>query len=220
MATPAVADRYVTADFKHAPLIALADLMGLSSYEEEIVRNAEIYSPILSGIAIHRHLPRAQHSQVLYDIRHKVPPSHLQSKLDMLVGDQYAQPYWYMWSLSDEELKEFYAETSATAKVTDQFNPLGVPSLTVATVAVGVYRVANGGAVAAASNALSSLRKSELVMAVGRRLGLGPAVVQALGALALQALIVISGVNIMAKKNATRAKRELAARGLLAYEDL
>jgi len=41
-----------------------------------------------------------------------------------------------------------------------------------------------------------------------------------LGAAALPALIVISGLNIMAKKEAANAKRELAARGLLVYEDL
>lgn len=36
MTSPAVAARYVTADFKNAPLIALADLMGLQNYLSEI----------------------------------------------------------------------------------------------------------------------------------------------------------------------------------------
>lgn len=34
--TAAAIDRYVTADFKNAPLQALADLMGLGQYKEQI----------------------------------------------------------------------------------------------------------------------------------------------------------------------------------------
>ena len=57
-------------------------------------------------------------------------------------------------------------------------------------------------------------------MAVGRRFGLSPAAVKTLGLVSIPALIVISGLNIMAKKQAGQAKQELAARGLLIYKDL
>jgi len=220
MATPAVAARYVTADFKHAPLIALADLMGLNAYEDEIVQNSELYAPILTGIVVHRHLPRHEQSKVNRAIHNDVPPSHLQTRLMDLISSQRAQPYWYMWSLSDEELKEFYSETSTTAEVTEQFSPLSPPNLTVAGVASAVFLTAKGGPRALASKMISSLKSSELVMAVGRRLGFGPQGVKTLGGIGVAALIAISVLNILAKKQSAQAKRELAARGLLAYEDL
>ena len=48
MAAPAT-ERYVTADFNNAPLLALADLMGLSQYKEQIGASPEIYTSILNG---------------------------------------------------------------------------------------------------------------------------------------------------------------------------
>lgn len=220
MSSPAVAARYVTADFKNAPLIALADLMGLKNYIAEISKAPELYSPILSGIAVYRHLPSAERQNINRAIINRTPHSNLTTRLMNLVSDQSVQPYWYMWSLSDEEVKEFFTFSSTTAAVTGQFNPLSFPDLTAAAVATSVYVMAAGGPRAVASQALSPLKKSELVMAVARRFGLGPEAVRALGVAAVPALIVISGLNIMAKKQTAQAKRELAARGLLVYGGL
>lgn len=220
MTSPAVAARYVTADFKNAPLIALADLMGLKNYLSEIAKAPELYSPILSGIAVYRHLSSAERQAINNAIINGIPRSNLTARLMGLVSSQSVQPYWYMWSLSDEEVKEFFAYSSTTAAITDQFNPLSTPEATVATVAGAVYILGKGGPRAAASQAASSLKKSELVMAVARRFGLGPDAARALGVAAVPALIVISGLNIMAKKQAAQARKELAARGLLVYSDL
>lgn len=220
MSSPAVTTRYVTADFKNTPLIALADLMGLKNYIAEISKAPEVYSPILSGIAVYRHLPSAERQNINRAIINRTPHSNLTARLMNLVSDQSVQPYWYMWSLSDEEVKEFFTFSSTTAEVTGQFNPLSFPDLTAAAVATSVYVMANEGPRAVASRALSPLKKSELVMAVARRFGLGPEAVRALGVAAVPALIVISGLNIMAKRQAALAKRELAARGLLVYGDL
>lgn len=220
MSSPAVAGRYVTPDFKHAPLVALADLMGLKSYQSVIAESPELYSPILSGIAVYRHLPSNERQQVNDAIINGIPRSGLTSRLMELVANQSVQPYWYMWSLSDEELMEFFDFSTNTVEVTNQFNPLSPPNLTVTTVASGILIMSKGGGRALASEALAAIKKSELVTAVARRLGLGPTAVRTLGIAALPALIVISGLNIMAKKEAANAKRELAARGLLVYNDL
>lgn len=220
MGKPAVADRYVTQDFKQAPLIALADIMGLKSYQAVLQASPELYSPILSGIAVYRHLPTNVKQQVNNAIVHGIPRSGLTSRLLELVADQSVQPYWFMWSLSDDELTEFFQFSTNTVDITDQFNPLSPPNLTVTTIASGVFLLSKSGGRALASEALSSVRKSNLVTAVARRFGFSPAATRAIGIAAIPALIVISGLNIMAKKDAERAKRELAARGLLVYRDL
>ncbi|XOZ33585.1 hypothetical protein ACMDCT_15485 [Halomonadaceae bacterium KBTZ08] len=220
MSSPAVADRYVTADFKNAPLVALADLMGLKRYRDEITSSPELYAPILSGIAVFRNLPDPKQRQINRAIIERVPGSHLQAQLRSRVANQSVQPYWYTWSLSDQDLREFYQFSSKTASVTNQVNPLSVPEFTVATVATGAFIMAKGGPQAVASRVAESLTKSELVIAVGQRLGMGQGALTVLSRVSVPALIVIAGLNIMAKNNAGRAKRELAARGLLAYEDL
>lgn len=83
-----------------------------------------------------------------------------------------------------------------------------------------VYVIARGGQRVVASKAASALKRSELVMAVASCFGMGPESVRALGIASIPALIVISGIDIMAIKEAAQAARELAARGLLIYRDL
>ncbi len=127
-----------------------------------------------------------------------------------------------MWSLSDDELREFYEFSSAKATITEQFNPLPLeyPKVTATSVASWVYITSRGGSGALASEALSSLKKSPLVLEVGRKFGWEPKLVRALGIFMIPSLVVISGLNIMAKREAANARKELAARGLLVYNDL
>lgn len=102
-----VTSRYVTPEFKEAPLAALADIMGLKRFSSEILSRPEVYGPILSGISTFRHLPPDQQSKVQRSIVRQTP-GFMFAPLRTLISDQSVQPLWYMWSLSDEELKEFY----------------------------------------------------------------------------------------------------------------
>jgi hypothetical protein len=70
------------------------------------------------------------------------------------------------------------------------------------------------------NEAVASVRQSELVKEVARRLGFNNKLVSAMGALSVPSIIVISGLNIVAKKESNKARRELGARGLLVYNDL
>ena len=220
MTSATASARYVTADFKTAPLTALADLMGLKNYQNQITADPHLFAPILNGIAVYRHLPGPQRSEVLRSIRYDVPRGLISDKLTGLVTGQIVQPFWYMWSLSDEELMEFFRFSQNTASITNQVNPLSLPDFTVGTVATSVLLMSQKGPRAAAQRQIDSLKESELVKAVAKRLGLPNGWVSTLGILSIPTLIVISGVNIMAKKQSEQARRELAARGLLVYRDL
>lgn len=212
--------RYVTADFNSAPLAALASLMGLEHHQRQITNAPAVYTPILNGIAVYRHLSSPQQSEVIRAIRNDLPRGLLTNKLITLVTDQLVQPYWYMWSLSDEELKEFFTFSKNTATVTDQMNPLSLPSITVAGVATGVLMASKNGVRSAVLTHFNILKESSLVKEVAKRLGFENRIVSAAGALSIPTIIVISGLNIMAKKQSDGARRELAARGLLVYSDL
>ncbi|WP_404365554.1 hypothetical protein [Marinobacter sp.] len=219
MSQAGVLSRYVTPDFSTAPLAALADLMGLKRFSPEILAKPEIYGPILTGIATFRHLPTAQQMQIQRSIVTNAPGVMI-APLRTLISDLSVQRYWYMWSLSDEELKEFYQFSRRKAEVTDQYDVIALPSPTVATLAGAVYAVADKGLRAHASNIVSSTLRAPIVQETARKLGLSTARAEVAGAIAVPTLICISVVNFMALKESGKARRELAARGLLAYSDL
>lgn len=213
-------DRYVTSDFQNSPLLALADLMGLRSYQSQISASPDLYTPILNGIAVFRHLPAPARVEVNRLIRDEVPRGHITQRLQTLVTDQSVQPYWYMWSLSDEELQEFFQFSKTKATITDQMNPISVPNITVGALAGALYYTSKNGIRAQVGQILEPFKESGLTKEVARRLGFQNRMVSGIGLMSIPAIIVISGLNIMAKKESEKAKRELAARGLLAYSDL
>lgn len=220
MATQAISDRYVTADFRQSPLIALAELMGLRRYIPEISAAPELYAPILTGITVFRHLGPADRQRINSEVINSVPRGPLTSRLRMLIANQSVQPYWYMWSLSDQELRDFFTYNARTHSFTKHFDPMQLPDLSVTAIAGGIYAMSREGPRAVVSNALTVLKQSELVAEISRRLGWGTKFAGVLGVVSIPSLLVISGLNVMAKNSSERAKRELAARGLLAYDEL
>lgn len=67
---------------------------------------------------------------------------------------------------------------------------------------------------------IESLKNTELFEAVAERLGFTKKLAAGIGILSVPTIIVISGLNIMAKGEHDKARRELAARGLLVYREL
>ncbi|NWO08212.1 MAG: hypothetical protein HLX50_21635 [Alteromonadaceae bacterium] len=219
MTAPAT-ERYVAADFNNAPLLALADLMGLGPYKEQIGASPEIYRPILNGIAVFRHLEPADRVAVNRLIVENVPRGILFQKLRMLISDLSVQHFWHLWSLSDEELLEFFHYSKGKLEFTEQFNPLSLPEFTVGSVAGAVYAYSRGRPRAMAQDTIDILKDTNLVQEVAKRMGFGKKLAKGLGIASIPTFIVISGLNIMAKGEHDKARRELAARGLLVYSDL
>jgi len=217
--TAATIVRYVTADFKNASLHALADLMGLGQYKEQIGSSPEIYTPILNGIAVYRHLGAADRISVNRMIHNNVRGMLFQ-KLIGLVADQSVQHFWFTWSLSDIELMDFYSFSKKKLELTSQFNPIELPDVTVLGVAGAVYGMSKQGSRAYAREKIESLKNTELFEAVAERLGFTKKLAAGIGILSVPTIIVISGLNIMAKGEHDKARRELAARGLLVYREL
>ncbi|WKE66206.1 hypothetical protein PVT67_02875 [Gallaecimonas kandeliae] len=116
---------------------------------------------------------------------------------------------------------EFFSFNSKVESATGQFNPLSFADINVANVALATYSVSRLGLAGALKHSLAetanAVIKSDLLSAVAGKLGLSPA---ALGRASLAALVVISGINIMAKYSSEQAKKELLARGLLAYSEI
>lgn len=153
-----------------------------------------------------------------------MPPGRLQAKLRNLIVMQRVQPYWFMWALSDEELQSFFRLNSNVAKVTGHLLPVTPESiiggLTVAGLATAVYEVSARGGGAVAREQVRALASSRLVEAISKSLGVSERSMRGTGSAAIPIAIVVSGLNVMARNGSERARRELTARGLLAYRDL
>lgn len=103
---------------------------------------------------------------------------------------------------------------------TSQFNPLELPDVTVLGVAGAVYGMSKQGSREYARSKIESLIKTDLFEAVAERLGFSKRLAAGIGIASVPTIIVISGLNIMAKGEHDKARRELAARGLLVYSEL
>ncbi|NWO04409.1 MAG: hypothetical protein HLX50_01485 [Alteromonadaceae bacterium] len=221
METANIPSRYVTADFRSKPAVALAELMGLKGHELVLVENApDTYSPILSGIASHRHLPRLEAIDVNRKITHltNVP---IRDRLLGLIALQRVQKYWFMWSLSDEELWSFFQSSKLTEEITDQFNNIAVPtSITAGGVASAIYQVSQHGVKGAAPETAKGLLDSPATKRVAKILTKNAEATRMISGSAVACLLVITVLNAVASRQASTAKRELAARGLLTYNQL
>lgn len=221
MTTKDISARYVTADFKAKPVVALAELMGLNGQELTLIENApDIYSPILSGIASHRHLPRLEAIDVNRKITH-LTNTAIKDRLLGLTAMQRVQKYWFMWSLSDEELWSFFNHATRTQKITQQVNTIAVPSsITAGGVASAIYQVSQHGVRGAASETAKSLLDSPATQKIAELITGNAQAAKAFAGGATACILVITVLNAMASREASAAKRELAARGLLTYEQL
>lgn len=155
-------------------------------------------------------------------IRDELPRNSLiASDLRGFIALQRVQQYWFMWSLSDEELREFFDISEQVSNATGHFIPSEMPtSLTVAGAAAAVFEISKHGVRGAANNAARALSSSAMVEAVAAKFPATANIARALGYAAIPSFLVIGGLNIMARNNSSRAKRELAARNLLVYKDL
>ena len=74
MKTDSVLSRYNTADFDTKPVLALANLMGLSKpCIDEIKSSPSEYAPHLTGVVLYRHLPEQKQRLVLRRMLEQLP---------------------------------------------------------------------------------------------------------------------------------------------------
>lgn len=145
----------------------------------------------------------------------------IKDRLLGLTAMQRVQKYWFMWSLSDEELWSFFNHATRTQKITQQVNTIAVPSsITAGGVTSAIYQVSQHGVRGAASETAKSLLDSPATQKIAELITGNAQAAKAFAGGATACILVITVLNAMASREASAAKRELAARGLLTYEQL
>ncbi len=200
------------------PVKYYARLIGLEKYELRL-REQENSVVIMTGIILYRELPKNKQSDVLRKILN-LPDPQLKASLYGLVSQVVANPYWFSWSLSDQELREFF---NTNSEVTDVMKMVGIDMtipVTVASVA-GVLYVFSEKSVKDAPRHLSKQFKGAITLTVvtkmGTNLGLNKQAAKRASAILV---LMISVIAYQTSSNAKSAQKELLRRGMLKMEDL
>ncbi|WP_237358395.1 hypothetical protein [Vibrio owensii] len=155
------------------PVKYYASLIGMEKHESRLKKQTNAI-PIMTGIVLYRQLPKNKQSQILKQIL-DMSDNQLKASLYGLVSQVVASPYWFSWSLSDSELREFFDTNKG---VTDALKVVGLDitiPLTVAGVAAFLYSANEKGVIGASQKASEQLKKtvtSSPVAQVGMKMGL------------------------------------------------
>ncbi|HCE2191233.1 TPA: hypothetical protein NGT20_004634 [Vibrio parahaemolyticus] len=200
------------------PVKYYASLIGMEKHESCLKKQANAI-PIMTGIVLYRQLPKNKQSQILKQIL-GLSDNQLKASLYGLVSQVVANPYWFSWSLSDSELREFFDTNKG---VTDALKVVGLDitvPLTVAGVAAFLYSANEKGLIGAAQKASVQLKKtvtSSPVAQVGMKMGLTK---QAASRASAILVVMVTVIAYQTNSNAKDAQKELLRRGLLKADDL
>ncbi|MET2901083.1 hypothetical protein ABXV22_22700 [Vibrio rotiferianus] len=139
------------------PVKYYASLIGMEKHESRLKKQANAI-PIMTGIVLYRQLPKNKQSQILKQIL-GMSDNQLKASLYRLVSQVVANPYWFSWSLSDSELREFFDTNKG---VTDALKVVGLDitiPLTVAGVAAFLYSANEKGSLGLHKKPLSNSKK-------------------------------------------------------------
>ncbi|AXX59595.1 hypothetical protein [Vibrio vulnificus] len=137
-----------------------------------------------------------------------------------LVSQVVANPYWFSWSLSDNELREFFDTNKG---VNDTLKVVGLEitvPLTVAGVAAFLYSANEKGLIVTTQKASDQLKRavtSSPVAQIGEKMGLTKQVASRASAILV---VMVSVIAYQTNLNAKDAQKELLRRGLLKADDL
>ncbi|WP_045464422.1 hypothetical protein [Vibrio hyugaensis] len=200
------------------PVKYYASLIGMEKHESRLKKQTNAI-PIMSGIVLYRQLPKNKQSQILKQIL-GLSDNQLKASLYGLVSQVVANPYWFSWSLSDSELREFFDTNKG---VTDALKVLGLDitiPLTVAGVAAFLYSANEKGVIGASQKASEQLKKtvtSSPVAQVGMKMELTK---QAASRASAILVVMVTVIAYQTNSNAKDAQKELLRRGLLKADDL
>lgn len=217
---------YVLSQYRDNPLQFLIALMSLAPYRPAIEGMPEALR-ILTGIVCYRCLPAHERSEVLGWIyprlkAHSTPPDERRvlSYLYGMVGNIIANPYWFAWSLDDDELRAYHATNK---NFSDAVELLGLDldsSMSVVSLASGMVSVAQNGVRRAIVDLAKDKANITLARNAGGVAGLSSQALKKLGLAAAMVTVLAGVLHAQAAAGSAQARRELIARGLLSLEEI
>lgn len=221
-----VLKRYTSNQFRNAPVASVAKLMGLDAYLPYIKKHKAMLFPILCGLIVYRQLDQVHRMDVMrriVNIPHQpgTQTAMLRSRLYGMAADIVANPSWFCWSLSDQELQEFFKQNKEMAEV---LQDIGAPSLnqplTAATLAGVLYTVSRKGLFGWVKSGVSATISSPKVAEAATTSGASTVTASAISGFAAVGFIMLGVLLVNAQSGEQQAKKELILRGLIRIKDL
>lgn len=211
---------YVNQQYKQNPLKFLIQLMDLGSFTTKLEKlDGAMY--ILTGIVTYRclhHHEKQKINAAVLNLRSYDGP--LFGHLFGIIGQLSANPYWYCWSLSDEELRQFFGVNN---KAKSALSYIGVDVsglITASGIAGALLAVYKGGIKAGLTNTAAQASNYSLTKDVATAGKAGGNVAKSAAIAAACVTIFASVLLAMTSTNAKNAKRELMLRGLLNMDEV
>ena len=135
------------------------------------------------------------------------------------------QPYWFTWSLSDQELRDYY-ELNDSFQEALSYIGFETPTLTVAGLAAVIYQLFKKKTPTESKKAVKNIIKERLGYTTGKEVAgiferkLSPQLIRK-GGLAGATVYILGSVMLASTRNsAEQAKKELILRGLLKFDEV
>ncbi len=159
---------YVAAEYKEDPLGFLIKLMELTQYAKEL-KELDNGLYVLTGLVTFRNLNHMDKIKVNKAI-HDLPRGNLLAKLTPMTAMMTANPYWYSWSLSDDELRAYYKLNDRFARSVEM---LGLDFGTLSAVALGgaLLAASESGVKSAIINTAKQNSNANLAGAAAKKFG-------------------------------------------------
>ncbi|WP_010323827.1 hypothetical protein [Marinobacterium stanieri] len=205
----------------------LIKLMELQKFREPIKSHEDSFS-ILAGIIIFRHLDRSNQIRInkeIINLIHTPEYYNLGQKLRDIATLSAVQPYWFTWSLSDQELRDYY-ELNDSFKEALSYIGFDTPHLTVAGLAGIIYQLLKKKSPKGSMQAAEKIIKERIGYKTGKEVAgivgkkLSPQLIRK-GGLAGATVYILGAVMLASTKNSSeQAKKELLLRGLLKIDEV
>lgn len=198
-------------------MIKLMDLEGFSTKLEKLDGAMYILTGIVTYRCLHHHEKQRINAAML-NLRNYDGPlfGHLYGLISLIN----ANPYWYCWSLSDDELRQFF-NVNDSAKSALSYIGVDVSGLiTVSGIAGALLAVYKGGAKTGLISTAAQAANYTLTKDVATAGKAGSNIVKSAAVAAACVTIFASVLLAMTSTNAKNAKRELMLRGLLNMDEI
>ncbi|MBN7818487.1 hypothetical protein [Bowmanella yangjiangensis] len=207
---------YIAHDFKASPLQFLIKLMDLSLYASEL-QELDSSLNILTGLVSFRSLDRLRKSQIL-SLINAIPPGRLLAKIHPMPAQIIANPYWYCWSLTDQELREYYEYNRDFSK---SLETLGVNfgSITAIGIAGLLVDLSKSGFASMTGNTVRNVSSYNKLMDTTRKLGISGGVARNIGFAGAFVSVLLGCLHAGAQSAREDALKELSIRGLVTLKD-
>lgn len=200
---------YVSEDYQNNPVKFLAAVTGLENLLPQLNQRDDA-EYLLSGLVNYRTLSQKKRIEYMGYVHNLSDNKAFGMKFYEIAAQQVAQPLWFAWSLTDEELRDLLTNSKIISSVFSKLGFTLAGSVTVQNVSEVLTNASKKGF----KKAFSDKAKSTLNIDLGNKIAKGS------GAAFAYVTIMATLLYHSAEHDKSRALKELIQRGIIRVSDV